>query len=107
MVTMFYLVGSRFYGTHRSDSDWDYLGEECIANRELCESMGLRLVPSPDTGGTHYWGYHQGRVYDILLVEDLANRIHARNEVAKLPNVASLTKAERHKKVREIINGLG
>jgi hypothetical protein len=104
---MFYLVGSRFYGTHRDDSDWDYLGEECFENRELCERMGLKLVPSPDTGGTHYWGYFDGRFLDVLLVNDLANRVHARDKVAEIPGVQGLTKAERHKKVREAIDGLG
>ena len=101
---MFYLVGSRFYGTHRDDSDWDYLAENNAKNRERCERMGLQVVPSPPTGGTHYWGRYQGRTLDILLVDDVMRRVYARDVLAKLPEVKQLSKSERHRRVREIID---
>lgn len=101
---MFYLVGSRFFGTHHENSDWDFLGAKTQENRELCERMGLREQPPPKSGDVHYWGMYQGRWLDILLTSNLEQKIYARDTLAKFPNVSQLNKTERYQKIREILN---
>ena len=99
---MFYLVGSRFFGTHREDSDWDYLGEDTPENRKLCEVLGLKQIPA-NPQLTRYWN----NGIDICLVSNLERSIRARDIAAAMPDIKELTKAERHQRIREIIHGLG
>jgi hypothetical protein len=101
---MFYLVGSRFFGAHRENSDWDYFGAKTQENREICERMGLKELPPRKSGSLHYWGKYQGRWLDVLLVDDLMHKIYARDALAKLPGVEKLSKVERYQKIREILN---
>lgn len=97
---MFYLIGSRFFGTHRPDSDWDYVGEKNLENQKLCETLGMKEVPgSPSPSMMRYWGMN----HDILLVDDLPRQLRIRDEIARFPN---LSKEERQKKMKEIANGM-
>lgn len=99
---MFYLVGSRFFGTHREDSDWDFFGADTASNRVLLERLGLKQRPTLKSGDIHYWGNYRGRWLDVVLTKALEQRIHARDVLARLPGVKELTKFERYQKIREI-----
>jgi len=91
-----YLVGSRFFGTHRDDSDYDYIAEDTPQNRKLCENAGLKRCESRFVRYT-------SDTMDVCLASpaDVKAAIYARDRVAELPNVRELTKAERHQKIQE------
>ena len=97
---MFYLVGSRFFGTYRPDSDWDFLAENTPERHEDCLRLGLkRLENSP-----HVRYYGNG--LDVCLVDDLERSLKARDIVASSPEIVNLPKNERHQKLKEIKSGL-
>jgi len=98
---MFYLVGSRFYGMHREDSDYDYVAEDTPENRATCERMGLqRILSSPKV---RYGGLSNGRSYDVCLYKNVAKYVRARDKVAQLPSIYGWTTDERHAKVLEFL----
>jgi len=37
----FYLTGSRFFGTHNENSDWDFFTEDCPEVRKELENLGF------------------------------------------------------------------
>lgn len=105
---MFYLVGSRFFGTHREDSDYDFIAEDNETNRKICEDLGLsRLEPKIPVR-------YAGEPVDICLVPNVQPYIRARDEIARLPDLANLSKEERHNKIvtlvrkyrQELANGM-
>lgn len=93
---MLYLVGSRFFGTNRDNSDFDFVGEDTPENRTLCEKLGAKRIESP------FVRYH-GKGFDICLVNNIEAQLFARREVKKL-DVNSMSKKERHEKVKEFID---
>lgn len=97
MEVKFHLVGSRFFGTHRPNSDYDYLAEDIPENHQLCVSMGLKKLDSP-------FQRYYGHGVDVCLVSNLDVRLKARDELAKLPNVRQLSKRARHSKLKELID---
>jgi len=102
-VVEFFLVGSRFYGTNREDSDYDYIAEDTPEARQECIKLGLsRLESSPKVR-------YVGHGFDICLVKNVKKYVEARDQVAKLPNVTNLSKGERHFKLLrtlETLNGM-
>jgi hypothetical protein len=95
---MFHLVGSRFFGTARDDSDWDYIGENTEENRIHCLALGLQQLENP----RRFFGHGK----DVYLVDNLDLHLYARELVAALPNVQQMDKATRHEKLREILDAL-
>ena len=89
---MFYLVGSRFFGDYRPDSDYDLVGEDTPEIREFLERQGFKRLDSIHVR------YHRDNL-DVCLVENLEARLYARDNVDK-----NLPKRERHEKIRELIN---
>lgn len=96
---MFHLVGSRFYGTHREDSDYDFIAEDNEENRRTCVSLGLRRLDSP-------YVRYVGHGLDVCLLKNVEKYVQARDLLSQVPNVRKLSKYERHSKLKEIINGM-
>lgn len=94
---MLYLVGSRFFGNHRPDSDWDFIGEDSEENRKFCEGMGLSRLTN--TSLVRYHGY----AIDVCLVNDIDARLFARDQIALL-DWRKMTKQERHNKIMELVD---
>jgi hypothetical protein len=94
---MFHLIGSRYYGVNREDSDYDYIAQDTPENRALCESLGMQRVP--DDPRVRYYG----NKHDVMLyTEDVNKYVKARDELAKRP-VYGLTTDERHALLMEIL----
>jgi len=97
---MFYLVGSRFYGLHHEDSDWDYVAGDTPENRELCERLGLKRVD-----GDKDVRYH-GAGMDVWLINDVERSVRARDIVAQFPYLSGLTKEQRIQLKKEVYASL-
>lgn len=94
---MFYLVGSRFFGDYREDSDFDFIAEDNEINRRICEDLGLeRLQPQIPVR-------YAAEPLDVCLVPNVQPYIRARDEVARLPDLLNLTKDERHQKIVSLV----
>lgn len=94
---MFHLVGSRFYGTHRPDSDYDYIAANTPENHRYCVQLGLKKL---DSKYERYFGHG----IDVCLVPNLELSLYARDELAKVEGVQRMTKQERHAKLKEFIS---
>jgi hypothetical protein len=98
---MFYLVGSRFFGTAKKNSDWDYIALDLPKNRELLENLGLKLRKQTPSGAVQYWGQVGDTTVDVCLVTNLEARLYARMRAWEFRN---LPKAERHAKIKEFVD---
>lgn len=96
---MLYLVGSRYFGTHRPDSDIDYIGDDSEENRALCEKSGLKRIDSPKTR-------YAGHGNDVCLYPDVTKYVQARDKLAEVPGVRDMSTDERHLKLLEILDAL-
>lgn len=96
---MFHLVGSRFFGTDRVDSDYDFIAANTPEVHSECLRLGLKRL---DTETNRYFGHG----VDVCLVPNLERSLKARDELASIPNIKDLSKSERHLKLKEIMRGL-
>lgn len=93
---MFYLVGSRFFQTHREDSDIDLIANDTPENRAFLVSKGLECYSNDPV---RYVGFG----YDVALFPDVKPYVDARDKLGKAPGVHNLTKRERHRVLSKIV----
>lgn len=92
---MFYLAGSRYFGTATEDSDDDYVAQDNPTNRKVCETLGMKRVTE-----SKWVKYHGFRV-DVLLVQNIESTLYAR-EMAFL-HCPKADKKTRHAYILEAI----
>jgi hypothetical protein len=49
---IFHLTGSRFFGTERAESDWDYFAKDSLLNRFLLKVLGFRRIQGQPQKGS-------------------------------------------------------
>jgi len=69
---MFYLVGSRYFGTEHENSDHDYVAQDTPFHREFCENMGMKRVTESK------WVKYHGHRVDVLLVQNIESALYGR-----------------------------
>ena len=99
MMSLF-LIGSRAYGCHRPNSDWDYMGEDNPENHQYCQSLGLRRVWNIRV--PQYFGKVGNRWMDVILVPDIDLRLQVHEELGDMPDMRFLSKEERTQRLRKL-----
>ena len=92
---MFYLIGSRYFGTDTEKSDHDYVAQDTSENRWTCEKFGMKRVTDSK------WVKYHGHRVDVLLVLNIESTLYAR-EMAFL-HCPKADKKARHAYILECI----
>jgi hypothetical protein len=92
---MFYLAGSKYFGTDTEKSDTDYVAQDTPFHHELCQKLGMKRVTE-----SKWVKYHSFRV-DVLLVLNIESTLYAR-EMAFL-HCPKADKKTRHAYILEAI----